>query len=143
MHTIPGSSEATRISEPFKLLTFLSSLPRIILFLTSRNSVKSHPVEFTPEKMPKFNKPELSMILHNQSPALIPNGLYIASPPVSGKLSTKAVNVPLSLYSYRPKRWAYITFPFQELMDVAMKQLIGYQGHTLQWNLPDDTNKLW
>ncbi|GES92742.1 hypothetical protein RCL_jg22023.t1 [Rhizophagus clarus] len=27
-------------------------------------------------------------------------------------------------------------------MDAAMKQLIGYQGHTLQWNLPDDTNKL-
>ncbi|GBB94805.1 hypothetical protein RclHR1_24170003 [Rhizophagus clarus] len=23
-----------------------------------------------------------------------------------------------------------------------MEQLIGYQGHTLQWNLPDDTNKL-
>ncbi|GBB98926.1 hypothetical protein RclHR1_33620001 [Rhizophagus clarus] len=27
-------------------------------------------------------------------------------------------------------------------MDAAMEQLIGYQGHTLQWNLPDDTNKL-
>ncbi|GBC08733.1 hypothetical protein RclHR1_08350003 [Rhizophagus clarus] len=23
-----------------------------------------------------------------------------------------------------------------------MEQLVGYQGHTLQWNLPDDTNKL-
>ncbi|GES92626.1 hypothetical protein GLOIN_2v1766278 [Rhizophagus clarus] len=41
-----------------------------------------------------------------------------------------------------PKRWAYITFPSQELMDAAMEQLIRYQGHTLQWNLPDDTNKL-
>ncbi|GES83377.1 hypothetical protein RCL_jg16081.t1 [Rhizophagus clarus] len=27
-------------------------------------------------------------------------------------------------------------------MDAAIEQLIGYQGHTLQWNLPDDTNKL-
>ncbi|GBB86987.1 hypothetical protein RclHR1_13440005 [Rhizophagus clarus] len=58
------------------------------------------------------------------------------------ELGAKAVNVPLSLNSYKPKRWAYITFPSQKLMDAAMKQLIGYQGHTLQWNLPDDTNKL-
>ncbi|GET04464.1 hypothetical protein RCL_jg7872.t1 [Rhizophagus clarus] len=27
-------------------------------------------------------------------------------------------------------------------MDAMMEQLISYQGHTLQWNLPDDTNKL-
>ncbi|GBC08520.1 hypothetical protein RclHR1_08180014 [Rhizophagus clarus] len=27
-------------------------------------------------------------------------------------------------------------------MDAAMKQIIGFRGHILQWNLPNDTNKL-
>ncbi|GBC04032.1 hypothetical protein RclHR1_05480015 [Rhizophagus clarus] len=27
-------------------------------------------------------------------------------------------------------------------MDAAMEQIIGFRGHTLQWNLPDNTNKL-
>ncbi|GBB92580.1 hypothetical protein RclHR1_20250008 [Rhizophagus clarus] len=58
------------------------------------------------------------------------------------ELGAKAVNVPLSLNSYKPKRWAYITFPSQKLMDAAMEQLISFNGYTLQWNLPDNTNKL-
>ncbi|GBB99586.1 hypothetical protein RclHR1_35700001 [Rhizophagus clarus] len=73
---------------------------------------------------------------------LPPNTKDIDLAPLIRELGAKAVNVPLSLNSYKPKRWAYITFPSQELMDAAMEQLIGYQGHTLQWNLPDDTNKL-
>ncbi|GBB90688.1 hypothetical protein RclHR1_17710010 [Rhizophagus clarus] len=28
-------------------------------------------------------------------------------------------------------------------MDAAMEQIIGFRGHTLQWNLPDNTNKLY
>ncbi|GES94406.1 hypothetical protein RCL_jg5805.t1 [Rhizophagus clarus] len=27
-------------------------------------------------------------------------------------------------------------------MDAAMEQIIGFRGHALQWNLPNDTNKL-
>ncbi|GBB98044.1 hypothetical protein RclHR1_31210001 [Rhizophagus clarus] len=73
---------------------------------------------------------------------LPPNTKDIDLAPLIRELGARAVNIPLSLNSYKPKRWAYITFPSQELMDAAMEQLIGYQGHTLQWNLPDDTNKL-
>ncbi|GBB85359.1 hypothetical protein RclHR1_11900009 [Rhizophagus clarus] len=73
---------------------------------------------------------------------LPPNTKDIDLAPLIRELGAKAVNVPLSLNSYKPKRWAYITFSFQELMDAAMEQLISYQGHTLQWNLPDNTNKL-
>ncbi|GBB83926.1 hypothetical protein RclHR1_10590008 [Rhizophagus clarus] len=93
------------------------------------------------------------MSLHGGSKIFSPRICYYAHPttpntkdidlaPLIRELSAKAVNVPLSLNSYKPKRWAYITFPSQELMDAAMEQLIGYQGHTLQWNLPDNTNKL-
>ncbi|GES82887.1 hypothetical protein RCL_e370_RclHR1_12880007 [Rhizophagus clarus] len=37
---------------------------------------------------------------------------------------------------------AYVTFNSQETMDAAMEQIIGFRGHTLQWNLSDNTNKL-
>ncbi|EXX71181.1 hypothetical protein RirG_080780 [Rhizophagus irregularis DAOM 197198w] len=53
-----------------------------------------------------------------------------------------AVNIPLSLNSYKPKRWAYITFKSQQMMDNAMEQSIALQGHRLQWELPENTNKL-
>ncbi|GBC24179.2 hypothetical protein RIR_jg548.t1 [Rhizophagus irregularis DAOM 181602=DAOM 197198] len=53
-----------------------------------------------------------------------------------------AVNIPLSLNSYKPKRWAYITFKSQQMMDTAMEQSIALQGHRLQWKLSENTNKL-
>ncbi|PKC09407.1 hypothetical protein RhiirA5_375495 [Rhizophagus irregularis] len=53
-----------------------------------------------------------------------------------------AVNIPLSLNSYKPKRWAYITFKSQQMMDTAMEQSVALQGHRLQWEFPENTNKL-
>ncbi|EXX65128.1 hypothetical protein RIR_jg20091.t1 [Rhizophagus irregularis DAOM 181602=DAOM 197198] len=53
-----------------------------------------------------------------------------------------AVNIPLSLNSYKPKRWAYITFNSQQMMGIAMEQSIALQGHRLQWELPENTNRL-
>ncbi|GBB85662.1 hypothetical protein RclHR1_12140011 [Rhizophagus clarus] len=73
---------------------------------------------------------------------LPPNTKDIDLAPLTRDLGAKAVNVPLSLNSYKPKRWAYVTFNSQETMDVAMEQIIGFRGYTLQWNLPDNTNKL-
>ncbi|GBC26347.2 hypothetical protein GLOIN_2v1673942 [Rhizophagus irregularis DAOM 181602=DAOM 197198] len=57
-------------------------------------------------------------------------------------LGAKAVNVPLSLNSYKPKRWAYVTFNSQETMDAAMEQTVSFQGKVLFWSSPDNTNKL-
>ncbi|PKC56383.1 hypothetical protein RhiirA1_474079 [Rhizophagus irregularis] len=54
-----------------------------------------------------------------------------------------AVNIPLSFNSYKPKRWAYITFKSQQMMDTAMEQSIALQSHRLQWELPENTNKLY
>ncbi|GBB86434.1 hypothetical protein RclHR1_12880004 [Rhizophagus clarus] len=73
---------------------------------------------------------------------LPPNTKDIDLAPLTRDLGAKAVNVPLSLNSYKPKRWAYVTFNSQEIMDAAMEQIIGFRGHTLQWNLPNNTNKL-
>ncbi|GBB96991.1 hypothetical protein RclHR1_28900003 [Rhizophagus clarus] len=73
---------------------------------------------------------------------LPPNTKDIDLAPLTRDLGAKAVNVPLSLNSYKPKRWAYVTFNSQETMDAAMEQIIGFRGHILQWNLPDNINKL-
>ncbi|GET65870.1 hypothetical protein GLOIN_2v1877187 [Rhizophagus irregularis DAOM 181602=DAOM 197198] len=62
--------------------------------------------------------------------------------PLVQAIGAMAVNIPLSLNSYKPKRWAYITFKSQQMMDTAMEQSIALQGHRLQWELPENTNKL-
>ncbi|PKK55877.1 hypothetical protein RhiirC2_801265, partial [Rhizophagus irregularis] len=42
------------------------------------------------------------------------------------------VNIPLSLNSYKPKQWAYITFKSQQMMDTAMEQSIALQAYPLK-----------
>jgi hypothetical protein len=62
--------------------------------------------------------------------------------PLVRDIGAMAVNIPLSLNSYKPKRWAYITFRSQQMMDSAMEQTIALQGQTLQWELPANTKQL-
>uniref|UniRef100_U9UDB1 Uncharacterized protein n=1 Tax=Rhizophagus irregularis (strain DAOM 181602 / DAOM 197198 / MUCL 43194) TaxID=747089 RepID=U9UDB1_RHIID len=38
-----------------------------------------------------------------------------------------AINISLSLNSYKPKRWTYITFKLQQMMDTTMEQSIALQ----------------
>ncbi|PKC72148.1 hypothetical protein RhiirA1_389996 [Rhizophagus irregularis] len=71
-----------------------------------------------------------------------PNVKDINLAPLTRDLGAKAVNVPLSLNSYKPKRWAYVTFNSQETMDAAMEQTVSFQGKVLFWSSPDNTNKL-
>ncbi|GBC25424.2 hypothetical protein GLOIN_2v1673942 [Rhizophagus irregularis DAOM 181602=DAOM 197198] len=73
---------------------------------------------------------------------LPPNVKDINLAPLTRDLGAKAVNVPLSLNSYKPKRWAYVTFNSQETMDAAMEQTVSFQGKVLFWFSPDNTNKL-
>ncbi|EXX69430.1 hypothetical protein GLOIN_2v1766278 [Rhizophagus irregularis DAOM 181602=DAOM 197198] len=61
---------------------------------------------------------------------LPPNVKDINLAPLTRDLGAKAVNIPLSLNSYKPKRWAYVTFNSQETIDAAMEQTISFQGHT-------------
>ncbi|CAB4436124.1 unnamed protein product [Rhizophagus irregularis] len=73
---------------------------------------------------------------------LSPNVKDINLAPLTRNLGPKAVNVPLSLNSYKPKRWAYVTFNSQETMDAATEQTISFQGKVLSWGSPDHSNKL-
>ncbi|CAB5348850.1 unnamed protein product [Rhizophagus irregularis] len=62
--------------------------------------------------------------------------------PLVKEHGAKAINIPLSLNSYRPKPWAYVTFNSQETMDAAMEQTIGFQGRTLRWGSSNDSKAL-
>ncbi|PKY34700.1 hypothetical protein RhiirB3_454667 [Rhizophagus irregularis] len=62
--------------------------------------------------------------------------------PLVREIGAMAVNVPLSLNSYKLKKWAYITFKSQQMMDAAMEQSIALQKHVLTWELLQNTNKL-
>ncbi|PKC53689.1 hypothetical protein RhiirA1_478764 [Rhizophagus irregularis] len=82
----------------------------------------------------------LSIRCHSHSTS--PNVKDINLAPLTQNLGAKAVNVPLSLNSYKPKRWVYITFNSQETMDAAIEQTVSFQGKVLSWSSPDNTNKL-
>ncbi|PKB96359.1 hypothetical protein RhiirA5_434966 [Rhizophagus irregularis] len=73
---------------------------------------------------------------------LPPNTKDVHLAPLVRAVGAMAVNIPLSFNSYKPKRWAYITFKSQQMMDTAMEQSITLQGHRLQWELPENINKL-
>ncbi|GET63434.1 hypothetical protein GLOIN_2v1766278 [Rhizophagus irregularis DAOM 181602=DAOM 197198] len=62
--------------------------------------------------------------------------------PLVKEHGAKAINIPLSLNSYKPKPWAYVTFNSQETMDAAMEQTIGFQGLTLRWGTSNDSKAL-
>ncbi|CAB4417812.1 unnamed protein product [Rhizophagus irregularis] len=73
---------------------------------------------------------------------LPPNTKDVHLAPLIRELGAMAVNIPLSLNSYKPKKWAYVTFRSQQVMDVAMEQSVAFQGGMLQWEFPKDINKL-
>ncbi|GBC36404.1 hypothetical protein GLOIN_2v1766278 [Rhizophagus irregularis DAOM 181602=DAOM 197198] len=62
--------------------------------------------------------------------------------PLVKEHGAKAINIPLSLNSYKPKPWAYVTFNSQETMDAAIEQTIGFQGRTLRWGTSNDSKAL-
>ncbi|PKC54623.1 hypothetical protein RhiirA1_403506 [Rhizophagus irregularis] len=74
---------------------------------------------------------------------LPPNVKDINLAPLTRKLGTKAVNVPLFLNSYKSKRWAYVTFNSQETMDATMEQTVSFQDKMLSWSSSNNSNKLY
>ncbi|PKY32801.1 hypothetical protein RhiirB3_451241 [Rhizophagus irregularis] len=62
--------------------------------------------------------------------------------PLVREYGAKAINIPLSLNSYKPKPWAYVTFNSQATMDAAMEQTIGFQGRTLRWGSSNNSKAL-
>ncbi|CAB5362763.1 unnamed protein product [Rhizophagus irregularis] len=62
--------------------------------------------------------------------------------PLVKEHGAKAINIPLSLNSYKPKPWAYVTFNSQATMDASMEQTIGFQGRTLRWGTSNNSKAL-
>ncbi|PKY62478.1 hypothetical protein RhiirA4_488997 [Rhizophagus irregularis] len=107
---------------------------------------------FTLAPMLKSNRLALSMMMPKQKKSrrefvavlsqLPSNTKDVHLAPLIRELGAMAVNIPLSLNSYKPKKWAYVTFRSQQMMDAAMEQTVAFQGGMLQWEFPKDINKL-
>ncbi|PKC54193.1 hypothetical protein RhiirA1_477781 [Rhizophagus irregularis] len=67
-------------------------------------------------------------------PLLPPNTKDVHLAPLVRAIGAMAINIPLSLNSYKPKRWAYITFKSQQMMDSAMEQSVALQGRSCTHN---------
>ncbi|PKY34991.1 hypothetical protein RhiirB3_455246 [Rhizophagus irregularis] len=65
---------------------------------------------------------------------LPPNTKDVHLAPLVRAIGAMAINIPLSLNSYKPKRWAYITFKSQQMMDSAMEQSVALQGRSCTHN---------
>ncbi|PKK57305.1 hypothetical protein RhiirC2_798281 [Rhizophagus irregularis] len=62
---------------------------------------------------------------------LSPNTKDVHLAPLVRAIGAMAVNIPMSLNSYKPnKRWAYITFKSQQMINTAMEQSIALQGRS-------------
>jgi hypothetical protein len=57
-------------------------------------------------------------------------------------VNAKCINVPLSLNSYRPKPYAYLTFKDETVKETAMDISCAFKGVFLTWHQPDQTNSL-
>ncbi|CAB4446326.1 unnamed protein product [Rhizophagus irregularis] len=134
----------------------VTDIPFFIKKMTSLPSSKNMAIfnlaAYTLAPMLKSNRLALSMMMPNQKKSrrefvavlsqLPPNTKDVHLAPLIRELGAMAVNIPLSLNSYKPKRWAYVTFRSQQVMDAAMEQSVAFQGGMLQWEFPKDINKL-
>ena len=48
-------------------------------------------------------------------------------------INAKSINIPRFLVSYKPKPFAYITFPSEETKQAAMEQTVAFEGQHLKW----------
>uniref|UniRef100_U9SM86 RRM domain-containing protein n=1 Tax=Rhizophagus irregularis (strain DAOM 181602 / DAOM 197198 / MUCL 43194) TaxID=747089 RepID=U9SM86_RHIID len=58
------------------------------------------------------------------------------------QVNAKAVNIPLSYNSYKPKSYAYLNFSSFESLEAAKELTIAFQNKGLTWHSPDEAKNL-
>jgi hypothetical protein len=61
---------------------------------------------------------------------------------IAESVNAKCINVPLSLNSYRPKPYVYLTFKDETIKEAAMDISCAFKGVSLTWHQPDQANSL-
>lgn len=112
IYTILNNSDPIKISEPSKSLTFPFLLRKMISLCSSRNSAILNLVVFT-SSITHFDS---QWAIYYYSTCFPHNTKDVHLAPLVHEVGAMAVNVLLSLNSYKPKRWAYVTFKWWILL---------------------------
>ncbi|PKY61471.1 hypothetical protein RhiirA4_486501 [Rhizophagus irregularis] len=61
---------------------------------------------------------------------------------IANQVSAKAINIPLSFTSYKPKPYVYMNFFSQETLDAAKELTVSFRNRGLTWHSPDQVKNL-
>ncbi|PKY52545.1 hypothetical protein RhiirA4_470232 [Rhizophagus irregularis] len=61
---------------------------------------------------------------------------------IASQVHAKAVNIPLSYNSYKPKPYAYFNFASFENLEAAKELTIAFRGRGLSWHPPNEAREL-
>ncbi|GET59513.1 hypothetical protein GLOIN_2v1785090 [Rhizophagus irregularis DAOM 181602=DAOM 197198] len=61
---------------------------------------------------------------------------------IATQVNAKALNVPLSISSYKPKPYVYLNFSSFESLEAAKKMTVAFRGKGLTWHPPNEAHTL-
>ncbi|CAB4407472.1 unnamed protein product [Rhizophagus irregularis] len=61
---------------------------------------------------------------------------------IANQVSAKAINIPLSFTSYKPKPYVYMNFFSQETLDAAKELTVSFRNRGLTWHSSDQVKNL-
>ncbi|GET51104.1 hypothetical protein GLOIN_2v1785090 [Rhizophagus irregularis DAOM 181602=DAOM 197198] len=61
---------------------------------------------------------------------------------IATQVNAKALNVPLSINSYKPKPYVYLNFSSFESLEAAKEMTVAFRGKGLTWHSPNDAQTL-
>ncbi|PKY45571.1 hypothetical protein RhiirA4_460191, partial [Rhizophagus irregularis] len=61
---------------------------------------------------------------------------------IASQVNAKAINIPLSYNSYKPKPYAYFNFASFENLEAAKELTIAFRGKGLSWHSPNEAREL-
>ncbi|EXX61814.1 hypothetical protein GLOIN_2v1785090 [Rhizophagus irregularis DAOM 181602=DAOM 197198] len=61
---------------------------------------------------------------------------------IADQVNAKALNVPLSINSYKPKLYAYLNFSSFDTLEAAKEMTVAFRGKGLTWHPPNEAHTL-
>ncbi|GBC12600.2 hypothetical protein GLOIN_2v1785090 [Rhizophagus irregularis DAOM 181602=DAOM 197198] len=61
---------------------------------------------------------------------------------IASQVNAKALNVPLSINSYKPKPYAYLNFSSFDTLEAAKEMTVAFRGKRLTWHPPNEAHTL-
>ncbi|EXX64486.1 hypothetical protein GLOIN_2v1785090 [Rhizophagus irregularis DAOM 181602=DAOM 197198] len=61
---------------------------------------------------------------------------------IANQVNAKALNVPLSISSYKPKPYVYMNFSSFDTLEAAKEMTVAFRGKGLMWHPPNDAHTL-